>query len=263
MLLQKLLPFYGVGANTIATLSLDLGMTYERIVFVLGGTTFDASHITDIKAKLNGKLFYQTTGLRLQARNKYVGLFDDATHLTLDFTEIFARDEVGQSIGAVGTAQGVASFTLEVTIGPATAPALSAYAVLSAPKQLGLVCKCLNYPYSSSVGGKVPIRIPFGQQGGSVLKRLYFFHGGNMTDLEVKKNGNVIHESNKYVNELIQKEHKKVPQTNLWVYDPIVDNNQSGMLITADALSLEFNVTLSAADSIQVYGEFIDPLANL
>jgi hypothetical protein len=263
MLLQKNLPFFNVVGTGVATLNLPLGMTYERIIMVLGGTTFTKDMITDIKCKLNGKVFYQTTGTRLDLINKYKGLANDATHLTIDFTELFARDEVGQSIGAIGTLQGVASFTIEVTISGATAPTLDSYSQLSGPKNLGVVNKMLNYPTSSSVGGKVPIVLPFGVNGGSILKRVYFFHGGNMTGLEVKKNGLVIHESTQSVNEFIQKENRKVPQTNLWVYDPIVDNNQSGMVVTADARSMEFNVTLSAADAIMAYGEYVDQLGNL
>lgn len=263
MLLIKNLPFFNVVANGIATMSLPLGMTYERLVMVLGGTTFTKAHITDIKAKLNGKLFYQISGSRLDSMNKYKGIFDDATHLTLDFTEIFARDEVGQSLGAIPTADGVASFTLEVSIGAATAPTLESYSVQSGPKKLGAINKLLNYPYSSSVGGKLPIVLPYGSNGGSLIKRVYFFHGGNMTGLEVKKNGLVIHESTQGINEFIQKENKKVPQSNVWVYDPIVDNNMTGLLVSADAKSMEFNVTLSAADNVQVYAEYLDNLGNL
>ncbi|MBZ0105534.1 MAG: hypothetical protein K8H84_07865 [Sulfuricella denitrificans] len=263
MLVQKNLPFFNVVAAGVATLQLSLGMTYERIIMVLGGTAFTKAMITDIKCKINGKVFYQTTGSRLDSMNKYKGIFDAAGFLTLDFTEIFARDEVGQSIGAIGTLQGVASFTIEVTIAGATAPTLESYSILSGPKKLGVVNKLLHYPSSSSVGGKVPVVLPYGVNGGSILKRVYFFHGGNMTGLEVKKNGLVIHESTAAVNEFLQKENKKVPQANLYVYDPIVDNNQSGMVVTADARSFEFNVTLSAADALNVYGEYVDQLGNL
>lgn len=262
MLLQKNLPFFNVVAAGVATMSLPLGMTYERIVLMLGGTAFTKAMITDIKLKLNGRVFLQTTGSRLDTINKYKGIFDAAAFLTLDFTEIFARDEVGQSVGAIGTAEGVSSFTAEITIAGATAPTLESYSVLSGPKRLGVVTKILAYPVNFSTGGKYPIVLPFGAQGGALVKRAYFFHT-NMTALEVKKNGLVIHESTTAINEFIAKENKKVPQAGLYVYDPIVDNNQSGMLVTADARSMEWNITLSAADTVNVYVEYLDILGNL
>lgn len=262
MINVKNLPFFNVVGDGVASLSLPLGMTYERIIMVLSGTTFTKAMMTDIKIKLNGKVIWQSTGSRIDAMNKYRGIATDATHLTLDFTELYARDEVGQSIGAIGTAQGIGSFTIEVTIAGATAPTLESYAQLSGPKKAGVVSKVLSYPVTFSAGGKFPIVLPYGTNGGSVIKRVDFFHT-NMTELEVKKNGLVIHESTKAINEFIQAENKKVPQAGMYVADFIVDNNQSGMLVTADARSMEWNVTLSAADTINVQVEYIDLLTNL
>lgn len=262
MILQKNLPFFNVVASGVASLSLPLGMTFERIMMILGGTSFTKAMITDIKAKLNGKVFYQTTGPRLDSMNSYRGLATDATHLSLDFTELFARDEVGQSLGAIATAEGVSSFTIEVTIAGATAPTLESYSWLSGPKKIGVINKVLNYPVTFSAGGKFPIQLPFGAQGGALIKRVDFFHS-NMTALEVKKNGLVIHESTTAINEFLQKENKKVPQAGLFCADFIVDNNQSGMLVTADARSMEWNVTVSASDVLNVQVEYLDVLQNL
>jgi len=262
MQIQKNLPFFNVVATGVASLALPLGMTYERIILELGGTAFTKAHITDLKAKINGKVVWQTTGPRLDALNKYRGLTTDANHLVLDFTEIFARDEVGQSLGAIGTKDGVGSFTLEVTITGATAPTLESWSVLSGPKSLGVISKLLSYNVNLGAGGKFPVVLPYGNQGGSIIKRVGFFNA-YMTELEVKKNGLVIHDTKKAINEFFQVENKKVPQAGLYVADFVVDNNQSGMLVTADAKSMEWNVTVSQADVITVQVEYIDVLNNL
>ncbi|HYD63321.1 MAG TPA: major capsid protein P2 [Noviherbaspirillum sp.] len=262
MQLVKNLPFFNVVATGVATLALPLGMTYERIILALGGTAFTKAMITDLKVKLNGKPIWQTTGPRLDALNKYRGMATDASHLVLDFTEIYARDEVGQSLGAIGTAEGVGSFTLEVTITGATAPTLESWAVLSGPKKLGAIAKITSYNVPLAAAGKFPIALPYGKDGGSIIKRVGFFNA-NMTELEVKKNGLVIHDSTKAINEFFQTENNKVPQAGLYVADFIVDNNMSGMLVTADAQSMQWNVTVSAADVITVQIEHIDMLGNL
>lgn len=263
MILQKQLPFFNVISGGVATMQFPLGMTYERIILVLGGTTFTKSHLTNIKLKLNGKVIWDVSGDRLDKMNNYKGLFSDATHLTIDFTELFARDQVGQSIGAIGTAQGVTQFTAEITISAAAvAPTLQAYAQLSAPKALGAVKKILSYPVNIGNAGKFPVQLPYGASGGSLFQRVNFFHT-NMTDIEVKKNGLVVFESPNYVNNLIASENKKAPQAGLFCADFVVDNNQTGMLVTADAASMEWNVTLSAADTLNVQVEMIDALGNL
>lgn len=261
MLMVKNLPFFNVVASGVASLALPLGMTYERIVLVLGGTTFTKAMITDLKVKLNGRVIVQTTGSRLDALNKYKGIFDAAGFLTIDFTEVKARDEVGQSLGAVPTSQGVASLTIEVTITGATAPTLESYSLLSGPRQLGVIHKMLHYPANFSAGGKFPIVLPFGKNGGAIIKRVAFY-STVMTGLEVKKNGLVFHDSVTAINEFIQKEYGRVPQSNLYVYDAIVDGNSSQMLVTADATSMEWNVTLSGSGTVDVQVEYLDQLGN-
>lgn len=262
MITQKNLPFFNVVANGLATLSLPFGMTYERIVFVLGGTAFTKAMITDIKVKLNGKVIVQTTGTLLNTMNVYKGLVTDATHLVLDFSELFARDEIGQSIGAVATAEGVSNFTIEMTIAGATAPTLESWSVLSGPRKIGVIHKCLSYAATFGSAGKFPFQLPYGANGGSIIKRVHFFHA-NMTGLEVKKNSIVIHDTTDAINKYIQTENKKVTAAGQYVADFIVDNNQSGMLVTADARSMEWNLTLSAADTVIAQVEFIDTLGNL
>ena len=263
MILREELPFFNVAANSIATLDLPLGATYERILLQLGGTTFNKAHILNIKAKINGKVIHDVDGATLDKMNLYTGMANNAAFLVLDFTEIFARDQVGQSIGGIGTAGGmVANFTLEVQIGGATAPTLKAWSWISGPKNLDLVNKLLMYPTNFSTAGTFPIKIPFGAQGGSLIKRIYFAHA-NMTGLEVKMNGITIHKSLTAVNEFIASDNKKVPQAGLYVFDPIVDNNMTELLNTVQATSLELWVTISAADTIKAYVEYLDPLGNL
>ena len=69
MLLIKNLPFTNVVASGVATATLPVGMSYNRIFLRLGGTSFTKSMITDVKVRLNGKVIVQNTGARLDAIN--------------------------------------------------------------------------------------------------------------------------------------------------------------------------------------------------
>lgn len=260
MITVKNLPFFNVVASGVASLELPKGMTYNRILLKLGGTTFTKAMITRIVAKLNGKIFYDTTGSRLDSVNKYRGLADDAAYLTIDFTEPKAKTVGGMNGGAIGTQSGVSSFTLEVTIAGATAPTLESWSMLSEPQPLGLIMGLVHHPVTFSAGGKFPIVLPHGPRAGHLIKRVHFFHT-NMTELEVKKNGLVIFESMETaINSFIQEEYSKVPQSGLYVYDPVVTNDVKRVLATANAQSLQFNATVSAADTVNVYSEYIGRL---
>jgi hypothetical protein len=260
---RKELPFFNVIAGSTATLTLPNGMTYERLMLQMGGTTFNKTHITDIRIRVNGKVIHQCGAVDLESINAYSGLATDSGFIVVDFTELFARDQVGQSIGALGTVNGVSQAVIEVDISNAAVlPQLTCWSIISGPRSLAVCNKMLKYTYNIATAGKWPISLPYGNQGGSIIKKIYI-KSSTATGLEIKKNGTVIHESIKSVNEFWQKENKKTPQAGYYIYDPIVDNNQTDMLNTSDCVSFEVNATFSGSETITVYVEFIDLLGNL
>lgn len=263
MILRKLQPFFNVVADGVASIELELGMTYNRIVLNLGGTAFTKAMITNIKGKINGKLFYEISGTRLDTLNKYKGIYDSANYLTIDFTEINAKTVGGEFLGAIGTAEGVDSFTLELTIAGATAPTLTGHALVSPPRPLMPVMAMVHHPVTFSAGGKYPIQLPYGRDSNPLIKRLHFFHS-NMTELEVKKNGVEIFEDVPVaINEFLQQEYGLVPQAGLFVYDSVMTKNQQEMLKTSDARTFQISPTVSAADAIDVYAELLADINQL
>lgn len=263
MLLIKNLPFTNVVASGVATVSLPVGMSYNKIILALGGT-FTKSMITDIKVRLNGKVIFQNTGARLDLQNTYRGYSVSAAYLVLDFTEARAKIMAEQYLGNINTAQGVSSLTVEVTIAGATAPTLDSYAELGPPAQLGIIAKQILFPTSFAGAGKFPLKIIDVANRGAIIKRVNFAHGGNLAALEVKKNGIVIHDNiPTAVNTFWLADYLKLAQTNLYTYDPCADNNYSNAVKTMDMVSLEFNLTMSAADTVTAVLETLDTLGNM
>lgn len=264
MLLIKNLPFTNVVANGVATVSLPIGMSYNKITLFLGGTSFTKAMISDIKARLNGKVIFQNTGARLDLMNQYRGLAASAAALTIDFTEPRAKLMADQYLGNLNTAQGVSSLTVEVTIAGATAPTLDSYSELGPPAPLGVIAKQLLFTSSYGGAGKFALKLIDVANRGAIIKRVHFAHGGNLTALEVKKNGIVIHDNIlTAVNTFWQGEYQKVAQTNLYTYDPCADNNYANAVKTMDMVSLEFNPTYSAADTVTAVLETLDTLGNM
>lgn len=264
MLLVKNLPFVNVAASGVASCSLPVGMSYNRIILALGGGAFTKAMITNIKVRVNGKVVFENTGSRLDLINQYRGLAASANYLTLDFTEPRAKDMAEEYLGNINTAQGVSSLTMEVTIAGATTPTLDSYAELGPPAPLGVIAKQILFTNSFAGSGKFPFKLIDVANRGAIIKRVHFAHGGNLTQLEVKKNGIVIFDNiPAAVNTFYLGEYQKTTQTNLYSFDPCCDNNYSNAIKTQDMVSMEFNPTFSAADTVTAVLEVLDTLGNM
>jgi len=263
MLYPKNLPFLNVVADGVASLELPIGMTYNRILLKLGGTTFTKAMISRIVLKMNGKIFYDISGTNLDLVNDYKGLGLGTSYLMLDFIEAEAKTLGGQYIGALGTLEGVTSLVLEVTIAGATAPTLESWSEISNPMPLGLINSVIPHTATFSAAGEFPVVLPHGSEAGLLIQRVLFFHS-NMTELEVKKNGIVVYESMPTaVNTEFQKSYGRVPQSGLFVYDTILNNDLKQVLNTGNAQSLSYNLTVSAADTVTILTEAIASLAKI
>lgn len=271
MILQPCPPFLNVVASGVATLRLPRwANTVTRLVMRLGGTTFTKAMITDIKIKIGARVVYNVSGPRLDSINKYRGIYDHANFLTIDFTERDATGDVRpKEVGGYDLTTFADEVTVEVTIAGATAPTLEAVAFLTPPQGNPFIKKLVYVPASSAVAGKFPVQI---FPKGALIQRVHFFYGGtdwtgsangNLSRLEVKKSGYVIWDADCLTARFMQQEYRKVPQSKVYTYDPILDNNMSGALVTADATSMEFNTFLTAADSLHCYMELLDIPGNI
>lgn len=266
------LPYSNVVATGTATNNVTPGRTLEKLVLKLGGTSLTKAMLSLVKIKANGKTIVEGTGAQLDALVAYRGKTQEAAYLELPFSDEGMLSEFDRAVSAFDTSLGVANITTEVTIAGATAPTLTPILVESGAQKDGagnaapfapLMAKVLRYPYNIASGGKLPMTVPFGPQSGAIIKRLHVFHGGNMTGATVKQDGLVLHESLTAENEHMQKMHGRVPQSNVYTIDFVVDGNIRKALDTRDAKSLEWLFDFSAADTGTVIVEYLDSLGNI
>lgn len=112
--------------------------------------------------------------------------------------------------------------------------------------------------------GKWPFKLIDIANRGAIVKRVHFFHGGNVSALEVKMNGVVIHDNiDTAVNGFNQADYHKAAQENVYTYDPCMDDNYANALRTDKMTSLEFNLTTAGADNVVAVLEVIDLLPNM
>lgn len=264
--------FQNVTANGIATAQLKLGRTYERLTLELGGTALTKAMITDIQIKLNGKLFWRATGARLDLMNTYRGLAVNAAYLVIDWTEQDFKTIEAMLLGTFACTQeaGVQSATIEVTIAGATAPTLNLLQQCGEPSSNRILTRMIWNQIGISAAGVFPVYVPYGRAAGGQIKRVWMFHGGNATSLQIKRNNFELFNLTDTQNRFFQTEKKKVPQTNLMVFDPVMSNLGSDMLNARGTdqgagvvNSLDFLLTTSAADTINMYVEYYDDMARV
>ena len=135
--------------------------------------------------------------------------------------------------------------------------------MISEPLPLTLITALLHHTATFSAAGTFPIVLPHGKESQHLVKRVYFFHS-NMTKVLVKKNGVVIYESldNDTV-DYIAEDFGKVPAAGLVVVDYVNNNNLKETLDISTAQSMQYDITVSASDTINVYSEVIATLGSI
>lgn len=266
------LPFSNVVPSGTATNQVTPGRTLENFQIKLGGTALTKSMLSLVRVKANGKTIIEGSGTELDKLNAYRGNATNAAFLDIHFADYSLNNEFDRMVSAFDTSTGISNITSEVTIAGATAPVLTPILVQSAQQKsrngealpfAPLLAKVLRYPFSQATGGRLAVTVPFGAQNGAIIKRLHVLHGGNMTGATVKQDGLVIHESVADENAYMQTKHGRVPQSNMYTIDFVVDGDIRKALDTRDARSLEWLFDFSAADSGTVIVEYLDLLGNL
>lgn len=280
---QRLSDFFPVALSQTATVKVPrYAATLNRILLRLGGTTFTKALISKIELKIGTRTVWLidtygalAAGTILDMINKYKGIFDQATNLTIDLTERDFLTIAAREIGGIDMSKLTDDVYVNVAIAAgAVAPTLYGYMFLTPPQgkdieEGQLIQKLVSIPYGFSAGGRQLINF---DPKGALIKRIYTTFTGtngsailesNLSKFEVKKNGYAAFELVSTDNKFLQQEYRKVPQAQMFVTDLTFDNNLSGAMVTADAQAIEFAPTFTAADSGVVIFEVLDAPYNL
>jgi hypothetical protein len=260
-------------------------MTLGRVVLCFPQAVANAitkSTISEIVVKVGARvIFGPVSGTELDKINKYRGIYDDSGHLTVDFTERDGLSIIAKEIGGIDLpALGEEDVFIEVVNSYGGANAHNMYALggftglqfdPAKPAPEGqLIKKLLKYQIPSTGGTAVTWMPDF---KGAIVQRVHFSYDGtdwtstadgNLKQLEVRKNGTAVWDRIACLDaRFVQQEHQKTPQSKFYTLDFVHDNAHSAALATADARALEFNLTLTATDTIRALVECLDLPRNL
>lgn len=239
----QLEPFQNVSAagTALMTTSRIWPNTLEYIAMTYGGgVPATKAQTSRILVRLGSKPIWDITGSELASISLYEGRVATATVLILPWSNWFARSIPEQYLGAIDFGQvGVRDLTMEVTLAGGTTPTLSAIAEVAPPKVLDaqsnvLFRALLRTPLSPAGAATfAPQLINYGQAGGALLRRLFFF-SNLVTALEVKRDGLDILEQIPLalINAIQSESFPHAPQSNIYTYDVIEDDIESKALTT-------------------------------
>jgi hypothetical protein len=275
----QLEPFQNVSAagTALMTTSRIWPNTLEYLAITLGGGVAPTkAQLTRLLVRLGSKPIWDITGAEMASISLYEGRAATATILILPWSNWFARSIPEQYLGAIDFGQvGVRDMTLEITIAGGTTPTLSAIAEVAPPKVLDaqsnvLFRALLRTPLSPAGAATfAPQLINYGQAGGALLRRLFFF-SAVVTALEVKRDGlDILEQIPLALMNAIQSESfPHAPQSNIYTYDVIEDDIESKALTTIrkdskNNVSLIPQQILASLSGAATFDVVADVFANL
>lgn len=240
--------------------SLDLpvgGNTYERILIEYSGVTL--AQLKNLELRLNGDPVQRfTDGQQLEDLNDFYQRPKKAGFLTLWAIRPELTNIAQRRLTAWGT-MNVQTLSVHLDVHEdATAPKLTAHAVISDPRPMEVITKIKQYPFSSAVSGKVEVdNVPRGPR----IVAAHFFKS-DISAIEVELDGRKFYEAAKGLGEAIQNENGRAPITGSCTHiDFLGDDDIGNALVTANARDMRFKPTLATAGNTDILVEYLDQVA--
>jgi len=268
--------FPAVAANATSTLTTSelVDKTLHALVFELGGTTFNKTHISNIRVRVDGKdIIDGITGAQLLDLNEYDGITDVTDYLILPFGDPTANTFRGKHLGDIDFSIYRHPIEIEVAIGAATAPTLKVYArafsvgkvdlnagfsPVEAASFRALVRSVIQ---TSAAVTRQSVGVSIGSSAGARLRRVSMFHA-NLTSVDFRK-GSLVKQDDisAALNNAIGVFAGRVNQSGLYPLDFVVngDQGESEMTVKPDGTpwNLKLAITTSNADTITAFSDIL------
>lgn len=230
------------GPNTL-TLRLPIGLTYHQVYTEYDFNTAALAlgdAIGEIRVVANGKPIWNLQASELDTYNQYAGrsVAGDVTGgiFVIDFDRFGLRMRGSEELtslgsGRKGDATPLTTLVLELDLKAAVTDGnVSSRVIQSEARVLGLFKKIRRY--INVFGGSGTFEIDDFPKG-DLINAVYFFESANDIDrLRLERDDFVMFDRTKEVNNRVQIDGVRVPQTDLYVYDTTEKGNGIDQLLT-------------------------------
>lgn len=220
-----------VAAGQTATWDIPIGLRYHAFQLAYSGVTL--AQMTQIRLSVNGEVIHRYTGAQRDKLNQYDGRAAAGGILTIPLDRFGLYRQDGEELTALRTGiadpksgASINQCKIEIDIdGAAAAPAITIAATASDnPRGVGPGVIQRVLPYSRNFGSSGVVEwadMPKATEGQKylVINRTAFF-ASNITYLEISRDNKRIFQRSKALNEKVQLDGVRVPQSGLLVVDP-------------------------------------------
>ncbi|NRB42984.1 MAG: hypothetical protein HRU20_31710 [Pseudomonadales bacterium] len=257
----KMSPFTNVVGGGTATLSLPIGLTYDKIHFQCFAG--NKAHVERLEVEVDGKVIqtYERGGVQINELNKYYGRILNDGAFTLYFNRPELNELSDQRMFGLGTV-GVKMVTIKVKLA-AVLPAnfeLNSTATMSEPKPMGAITKIRSFPKTFSTAGELDIdSLPM---NGARIAAVHLYKAeADINKCRVLLNNVEVFEASAAVNvDILQEEFRDCTEGKYFHIDFMKEGDAAQSLITAGVHDLRIKPDIATSGQIDVLVEYIDGL---
>lgn len=245
-----------IAANTSFSIKCPIGLTYDKISLVKGGTTFTDAMLTDLKVKINGETVIEFDDAdELDEYNAYYGRSKTADIHTFYFNRPEFHDLLNQRITGLGTAD-IKTLTITGKITGATAPTLVATCVKSEPQPLGAFVKILKNTHNASGTTKQISDMP---KLGRIIAA--HFKKADVNEVKLIVDSRQAYRVDKTTGEALQKEDGRAPVTASYTHvDFCLEGDVTKALITQGVQDFTWTLELGTSGAFESIVEYFGGL---
>ncbi|AUR98305.1 double jelly roll capsid protein [Vibrio phage 1.249.A._10N.261.55.B9] len=261
----------GIAAGQTATFKLPIGRRFHELQLAYSGVTL--AQMTEIRIFANGKVIHRYSGSDRDSMNKFDKRAAASGVLTIPFDRYKLKTLAGEEETALNTgsadANGVSitSVYMEIDIAAAaSAPVMSLTATQSdaLPGGPGTVLHVQRHTRDAAGAGEFDISdLPRGTATSIALNRIFFKPSANdIAKVTIERNQYTIFERSKALNEVVQTDGVRTPQSGFVVVDKTERGYGGDPIDLVGVSDFRYKLDMTGTATLTIYSEYLGRLGD-
>lgn len=261
----------GIVAGQTATFKLPIGRRYHELQLAYSGVTL--AQMTEMRLFANGKVIHRYSAVDRDAINQFDGRVASAGILIIPFDRYNLKTLAGEEETALNTGSkneagvGINSLYLEIDlVDDDYTPVLSMNATQSDALAggAGTVLHVMRHTRDTAGAGEFDISdLPRGNATSIALNRLIVKPSANdITKMQIDRNQYVIFERTKALNERVQKDGVRTPQSGYIIIDKTERGYGGDPIDLVGVSDYRYKFTVSGATTLTILSEYLGRLGD-